>query len=51
MEGLRLCGAEAPVRWQHPERGLVQPIQFIHFAEQSGFVSHLTPWRFSTNRK
>jgi diguanylate cyclase (GGDEF)-like protein len=39
-----LCGAEALVRWQHPQRGLVPPGQFIPFAEQTGFVRQLTLW-------
>lgn len=38
--------AEALLRWQHPERGLVPPMQFIPFAEQTGFVRHLTLWVF-----
>ncbi len=41
-----LCGAEALVRWQHPERGLVPPLQFIPFAEQTGYVRQLTLWVF-----
>ena len=36
--------AEALVRWQHPQRGLVPPMQFIPFAEQTGFVRQLTLW-------
>jgi diguanylate cyclase (GGDEF)-like protein len=40
----RLIGAEALVRWQHPLRGLVPPMQFIPFAEQTGFVRQLTLW-------
>ncbi len=43
----RLCGAEALVRWQHPQRGLLQPLQFIPFAEQTGFVRQLTLWMFA----
>ena len=39
-----VIGAEALVRWQHPERGMVQPMKFIPFAEQTGFVRHLTAW-------
>jgi diguanylate cyclase (GGDEF)-like protein len=39
-----VVGAEALVRWEHPERGLVQPMQFVPFAEQSGFVRVLTAW-------
>ena len=38
--------AKALVRWQHPQRGLVPPMQFIPFAEQTGFVRHLTLWMF-----
>ena len=44
----RLIGAEALVRWQHPERGLVPPMQFIPYAEQTGFVRQLTLWVFET---
>ncbi len=42
-----LCGAEALVRWQHPTRGLVPPMEFIPFAEQTGFIRQLTLWMFS----
>ncbi len=38
--------AEALLRWQHPERGLVPPMLFIPFAEQTGFVRQLTLWAF-----
>ena len=41
-----MIGAEALVRWQHPTRGLVPPAQFIPFAEQTGFIRHLTMWVF-----
>lgn len=39
-----LCGAEALVRWQHPERGFMPPDSFIPVAEQSGFIAPLTAW-------
>ena len=41
-----VVAAEALVRWQHPERGLVPPLDFIPFAEQTGFVRELTNWVF-----
>lgn len=40
----RVIGAEALLRWQHPERGLVPPGQFIPFAERTGFIREITPW-------
>ncbi|MDT7928622.1 putative bifunctional diguanylate cyclase/phosphodiesterase, partial [Tepidimonas sp.] len=39
-----VVAAEALVRWHHPRRGLVPPMQFIPFAEQTGFVRALTRW-------
>jgi diguanylate cyclase (GGDEF)-like protein len=39
-----MIGAEALVRWQHPRRGMVPPMEFIPFAEQTGFVRQLTLW-------
>jgi diguanylate cyclase (GGDEF)-like protein len=41
-----LSGAEALVRWEHPQRGLVPPMAFIPFAEQTGFIRRLTLWMF-----
>ncbi len=36
--------AEALVRWQHPQRGLVMPGEFIPFAEQTGRIYDITLW-------
>lgn len=40
----KISGAEALVRWQHPTRGLVPPMAFIPFAEQTGFIRQITAW-------
>jgi EAL domain-containing protein (putative c-di-GMP-specific phosphodiesterase class I) len=42
MQGGRVLGVEALVRWQHPQRGLVPPALFIPVAEQTGLIRTLT---------
>ena len=37
-------GVEALVRWQHPQRGLVSPMEFIPLAERAGLTKPLTVW-------
>ena len=39
-----LTGFEALVRWQHPTRGFISPMQFIPIAEDSGLIIQMTRW-------
>lgn len=40
----RICALEGLVRWDHPERGLLSPNEFIDIAEQSGLIIQLGDW-------
>ncbi|MGH2962934.1 MAG: putative bifunctional diguanylate cyclase/phosphodiesterase [Solirubrobacterales bacterium] len=40
----RIAGAEALVRWEHPQHGLLAPMEFVPIAEESGLITRVGRW-------
>ncbi|MCP9495346.1 MAG: EAL domain-containing protein [Pyrinomonadaceae bacterium MAG19_C2-C3] len=44
LETKEISGFEALVRWQHPQRGMVSPAEFIPLAEETGLIKEIGSW-------
>jgi diguanylate cyclase (GGDEF)-like protein/PAS domain S-box-containing protein len=48
LQGNRINGCEALVRWRHAERGMISPAEFIPIAEDTGLINQLGEWVLAT---
>ncbi|MDB5580750.1 MAG: diguanylate cyclase [Bradyrhizobium sp.] len=48
LQSNKVCGCEALLRWNHPQRGMISPADFIPIAEDTGLINQLGEWVLMT---
>lgn len=48
LKSERIIGTEALIRWKHPQKGFIEPSEFIPIAEKTGFIISLGEWIIRT---
>ena len=47
----KICKIEALIRWFHPERGIINPVDFIYLTEETGLINEIGDWVFKEATK